>query len=76
MTYLMLYGDGRPQPWMIAADDPGYRVPTRAGGDWQWVAWRSEGVRVAVSGDWFPSEESARDAARRVRQQACTAIGP
>lgn len=26
--------------------------------------------------DWFPSEESARNAARRVQQQACTAIGP
>lgn len=28
-----------------------------------------------ASGDRFPSEEAARDAARRVQQQACTAIG-
>jgi hypothetical protein len=29
-----------------------------------------------VSGDWFPSEQDARNAARQVQQQACTAIGP
>ncbi len=38
--------------------------------------WRPEGIRVAVSGDWFTSEGAARAATRRVQQQACTAMGP
>ena len=41
----------------------------------QWPAWRLVGVRVAVPGGRFPDAEAARDAAGRVRQQACTAIG-
>ena len=35
-----------------------------------------DGSSDAVSGDWFPSEEAACDAARRVQPQAGTAIGP
>jgi hypothetical protein len=60
----------------VNADDPDYRVRAQSGGHWGWTAWRPEGVRVAVSGAWFPSEQAARDAARRVQHQACTAIGP
>ena len=60
----------------VNADDPDYRIQAKAGDRWRWTAWRSEGVRVAVSGDWFPDKGAARDAARRVQQQACTAIGP
>lgn len=76
-TFVSLaYADQAAHDFRVNTDDPDYRVRTRAGGDWQWAAWRPEGVRVAVSGDWFSSGEAARDAARRVRQQACTAIGP
>jgi hypothetical protein len=59
-----------------ATEDPDYRLDSRAGGDWRWAAWRPEGVRVAVSGLRFPSEQAARSAGRRVRNQAGTAIGP
>ncbi|HET7351369.1 MAG TPA: hypothetical protein VFJ28_10565 [Marmoricola sp.] len=72
----LAYADQAAHDFRVSAEDPDYRVNTRSGRDWQWAAWDPEGVRVAVSGDWFPSEEAARDAARRVQQQACTAIGP
>ncbi len=67
---------GAAHDFRVNADDPDYRVRTKAGGSWQWAAWRPEGVRVAVSSDWFPSAGAARDAARRVRRPAGTAIGP
>ena len=60
----------------VNADDPDYRMQVRSGGRWRWTAWDLEGVRVAVSGDWFPDESAARDAVRRVQQQAGTALGP
>lgn len=76
-TFVSLaYADQAAHDFRVNSDDPDYRVRPGAGGEWQWGAWRPEGVRVAVSGDWFPDAEAARDAARRVRQLACTAIGP
>jgi hypothetical protein len=76
-TFVSLaYADQAAHDFRVSAEDPDYRVNSRAGGDWQWAAWRPEGVRVAVSGDWFASEQAARTAARRVRNQAWTAIGP
>lgn len=76
-TFVSLaYADEAAHDFRVNAEDPDYRVRAKTGGCWQWAAWRAEGVRVAVSGDWFPSEEAACDAARRVQQQACTAIGP
>jgi hypothetical protein len=76
-TYPSLaYADQAAHDFRVNADDPDYRVRRKRGGRWQWTAWRPEGVRVAVSGGWFISEASALSAARRVQQQACTAIGP
>jgi hypothetical protein len=76
-TFVSLaYADQAAHDFRVSAEDPDYRVNSRAGGDWQWAAWHPEGVRVAVSGDWFPREQDARNAARQVQQQACTAIGP
>ena len=76
-TFVSLaHADQAAHDFRVNADGPDYRVSTRAGGKWQWTAWRPEGARVAVSGDGFPSEEAAYDAARRVQQQAYTAIGP
>lgn len=49
------YADQAAHDFRVNADDPDYRVRTKAGGSWQWAA---------------------RDAARRVRRQAGTAIGP
>jgi hypothetical protein len=72
----LAHADQAAHDFRVNADDPDYRIHTRSGGSWRWTAWRSEGVRVAVSGDWFPDEAAARNAARRVQQQACTAIGP
>ena len=63
----------KPAWWLLDDDN---RVLAKTGGRWRWTAWRPEGVRVAISADWFPSEEAARHAARLVQQQACTAIGP
>lgn len=76
-TYASLaYADQAAHDFRVNADDPDYRVKAKTGGCWQWTAWRPEGIQVAVSGDWFSSETGARAAARRVRQQAGTAIGP
>jgi hypothetical protein len=76
-TFVSLaYADQAAHDFRVSAEDPDYRVNSRAGGDWQWAAWHPVGVRVAVSGDGFPSEQDARNAARQVQQQACTAIGP
>ena len=76
-TFVSLaYADQSAHDFRVNAEDPDYRVHAKAGGRWRWTAWRPEGVRVAVSADWFPSEEAARHAARLVQQQACTAIGP
>jgi len=76
-TFVSLaHADQAAHDFRVNADDPDYRVQTKAGDRWRWTAWRSEGVRVAVSADWFPDEGAARDAARRVQQQACTALGP
>lgn len=76
-TFVSLaYADQAAHDFRVNAGHPDYRVDAEAGGCWQWAAWCPEAVRVAVSGDWFPSEEAARDAARRVQQQAGTAIGP
>jgi len=72
----LAYADQAAHDFRVNADDPDYRVDAQAGGRWRWTAWRSEEVRVAVSGDWFPDEGAARDAARRVQQQASTAMGP
>ena len=72
----LAYADEAAHDFRVNADDPDYRLHAKPGGRWRWTAWRPEGVRVAVSGDWFPTEEAARDAARRVQHQACTAIGP
>ncbi len=72
----LAYADQAAHDFRVNSDDPDYRVHARAGGRWQWTAWRSEGIRVAVSADWFPDEATAREAARRVRLQAGTAIGP
>ena len=76
-TFVSLaHADQAAHDFRVSADHPDYRVSTRSDGDWQWSAWRPEGVRVAVSGGWFPSEEAARNAARQVQRQAGTAIGP
>ncbi|QWF20508.1 hypothetical protein KM427_16145 [Nocardioides sp. LMS-CY] len=76
-TFVSLaHADQAAHDFRVNADDPDYRIHTKSGGSWRWTAWRSEGDRVAVSGDWFPDKAAARDAARRVQQQACTAIGP
>ena len=60
----------------VNVDDPDYRFHAKAGGRWRWSAWHAAGIRVAVSGDWFLSEDDARNSARRVQQQAVTAMGP
>jgi hypothetical protein len=70
------YADEAAHDFRVNADDPDYRVHAKAGGRWRWSAWWPEGVRVAVSGGWFPSAAAAHEAARRVQHQACTAIGP
>jgi hypothetical protein len=76
-TYLTLaHADQAAHDFRVNADDPDYRVQSNSGGRWQWTAWRPEGIRVAVSSDWFASEVAARAAARRVQNQACSAIGP
>jgi len=76
-TFVSLaYADQAAHDFRVNADDPDYRVHARTGGRWRWTAWRSEGIRVAISGDWFPTEGTARAAARRVQRQAGTAIGP
>jgi hypothetical protein len=76
-TYLSLASaDQAAHDFRVNTDDPDYRVQTNNRGCWQWTAWQPEGIRVAVSGDWFTSEVAARAAARRVQEQACTAIGP
>lgn len=76
-TFVSLaFADQAAHDFRVNADDPDYRVHAGAGGSWRWAAWRPEGVRVAVSGDWFPSAGVAREAARRVQRQAGTAIGP
>ncbi|WP_439939131.1 hypothetical protein ACS3YM_05830 [Nocardia sp. N13] len=72
----LAYADQAAHDFRLNADDPDYRVQVNTAGSWQWTAWRPEGIRVAVSGDRFSSEAAARSAARRVQQQACTAIGP
>ncbi|MGH3507758.1 MAG: hypothetical protein ACRDO2_11195 [Nocardioidaceae bacterium] len=72
----LAHADEAAHDFRINADDPDYRVHARTGGPWRWAAWRTEGIRVAVSGGGFPSEEAARDAARRVQKQARTAMGP
>lgn len=66
VAFLMLYGNGWTQRWRIAS----------AGACWQWTDGRPEGVQLAVSGDWFPSEKAAREAARQARRRACVAVGP
>ena len=71
-----IVADQAAHDFRVTADEPDYRVRAKASGRWRWDAWRPEGIRVAVSGDWFHSEKAARDAARLVRQQCCTAIGP
>lgn len=76
-TYLSLaHADQAAHDFRVNADDPDYRIESKTSGRWQWTAWRPEGIRVAVSGDWFASEAAARVGARRVQHQACTAIGP
>lgn len=72
----LAYADQAAHDFRVNAEDPDYRVHARAGGRWRWTAWRSEGIRIAVSGHSFPTEDRARAAARRVQRQACTAIGP
>ena len=72
----LAHADQAAHDFRVTADEPDYRVRAKASGRWRWDAWRPEGIRVAVSGDWFHSEKAARDAARLVRQQCCTAIGP
>ncbi len=75
-TFVSLaYADQAAHDFRVNADDPDYRQ-AKIGDHWRWTAWRSEGVRVAVSAGWFPDERAARDAARRVQLQAGTAIGP
>jgi len=76
-TFVSLaYADQAAHDFRVNADDPDYRVQRQSGGRWRWTAWRSSGTRVAVSGESFFSRDVARDAARRVQRQACTAIGP
>lgn len=76
-TFVSLaHADQAAHDFRVNADGPDYRVHAKTESRWRWTAWRSEGGRVAVSGDWFRDEGAARDAARRVRQQASTAIGP
>lgn len=70
------YADQAAHDFRVNADDSDYRVHAKARCRWRWTAWRSEGIRVAVSGGWFRDEGAARDAARGVRQQAGVAIGP
>ncbi|HEY6934397.1 MAG TPA: hypothetical protein VI452_13450 [Marmoricola sp.] len=72
----LAHADQAAHDFRVNADDPDYRIQAMAGDRWRWTAWRPEGVRVAVAGDWFPDEVAALDAARRVRQHAGTAIGP
>jgi hypothetical protein len=72
----LAHADQAAHDFRVNADDPDYRIQSKAGDRWRWTAWRPEGVRVAVSAPWFPDEGAARDAARRVQQQACTALGP
>jgi uncharacterized protein YegP (UPF0339 family) len=76
-TYLSLTdADQAAHDFRVSADDTDYRVHVKSGGQWRWTAWHSEGTRVAVSSDWYADEDAARNAARRVQQEACTAIGP
>jgi hypothetical protein len=70
------YADEAAHDFRVNADDPDYRVHAQSGGRWRWTAWRSSGIRVAVSGESYFSKDSARDAAQQVQRQACTAIGP
>jgi len=72
----LTHADEAAHDFRVNADDTDYKVHVKSGGQWRWTAWRSEGIRVAVSSDWYPDEDAARDAARRVQEQACTAIGP
>ncbi|HET9899450.1 MAG TPA: hypothetical protein VFR46_00025 [Actinomycetes bacterium] len=76
-TYISVaYADQAAHDFRVNAVDPDYRVHARAGSSWWWTAWCSEGVRVAVSSEPFPTERAARDAARIVQQEASTALGP
>jgi hypothetical protein len=76
-TFVSLaYADQAAHDFRVNADVPDYRFRGKAGGGWRWTAWRPEGIRVAVSGDWFPAEDAACDAARRVQERAGTAMGP
>ena len=72
----LAHADQAAHDFRVNADDPDYRIQSKASDRWRWTAWRPEGVRVAVSAPWFLDEGAARDAARRVQEQACTAIGP
>jgi hypothetical protein len=76
-TFVSLaYADQAAHDFRVNADDPDYRVRAGSDGRWRWTAWRSSGIRVAVSGESFLSKDIARDAARQVQRRACTAIGP
>lgn len=72
----LAYADQAAHDYRVNADDPEYRVQARASGVWRWTSWRPGGTRVAISGDWYPSERAAREAAERVQLLAGTALGP
>lgn len=75
-TYVSLaHADQAAHDFRVNAGDPDYRVQVKGKG-WRWSAWRPEGVRVAVSGEWFPDERAARAAARLVQREAGAALGP
>lgn len=72
----LAHADEAAHDFRVQPEEPEYRVHAKVGGRWWWTAWRAGGIRVAVSGGWFPSEESARVAALQVQGEAGTAIGP
>jgi hypothetical protein len=76
-TFVSLaYADQAAHDFRVNCGDPDYRFHARASGGWRWTAWRPEGVRVAMSGEWFITQHAAREAARQVQELAGTAIGP
>lgn len=71
----LAYADQAAHDFRVDVAEPIYRFHVRASGTWRWTAWHGEG-RIAISGDWFPSEQAAREAAEQLRDQLAVAVGP
>lgn len=74
-TFASTYNASRAaSAFKVGARTARYDVYQDAGGSWRWRAWRSSD-KVASSGESFSSQHAAKEAARRVRDNAGGAAG-